>query len=210
MNREDTLRAMTDFQTKQAQAYEWKVRYAETRAWEFVYECGRRGMGCHVSVGGLDSLTLLCFLRKIGIDAPAISVSLLEDKSIQAIHRELGVVPVKPDKSKVKVLYQCGYPIISKATAAHIEALQRPTPKNTAYRHSIITRTIGDRGDGIDRHRMQIPKKWLRLFGGADPEGAALGYKAAPFRVSPACCYWMKEKPRTAGRARTDQRPFSA
>ena len=82
-------RKIADFMTKQKQPYEFKVRYAELRAWEFYEECGRRDLNTHVSVGGLDSITLLVFLRKIGINVPAISVSALEDKSIQAVHKAL-------------------------------------------------------------------------------------------------------------------------
>lgn len=33
---------IADFMTKQRQPYEFKVRYAELRAWEFYEECGRR------------------------------------------------------------------------------------------------------------------------------------------------------------------------
>ena len=40
-----------------------------------------------------------------------------------------------------------------------------------------------------------MSQKWLDRFGGADPEGAALGYKAAAFKVSDRCCYFLKEKP---------------
>lgn len=43
--------------------------------------------------------------------------------------------------------------------------------------------------------RMKLPQKWLEKFGGADEEGAALGYQAAPFKVSDRCCYYLKEKP---------------
>lgn len=42
---------------------------------------------------------------------------------------------------------------------------------------------------------MKMSQKWLDRFGGADPEGAALGYKTAPFKVSDRCCYFLKEKP---------------
>ena len=42
---------------------------------------------------------------------------------------------------------------------------------------------------------MKLPQKWLEKFGGADEEGAALGYQAAPFKVSDRCCYYLKEKP---------------
>lgn len=53
--------------------YEFKVAYAEARAWEFVNECGKRGLNYHVSVGGLDSITLFIFLRKIGMKQKAVA-----------------------------------------------------------------------------------------------------------------------------------------
>jgi hypothetical protein len=43
--------------------------------------------------------------------------------------------------------------------------------------------------------RMRLPQKWLDLFGGPENERYGTRYKTAPFRVSPNCCYWMKEKP---------------
>lgn len=48
-----------------------------------------RGFNAHVSVGGLDSITLFVFLKSIGVHVPAISVSGLEDKSIQKVHKAL-------------------------------------------------------------------------------------------------------------------------
>lgn len=80
------------FRAKQQLPYEAKVQHAKNRAWEF-YE--RMGGNVCVNVGGLDSITLLLFLRHIGIDVPAVSVSSLEDKSIQRIHKQLGVIRLK-------------------------------------------------------------------------------------------------------------------
>ena len=72
----------------QALPYEVKVRRAELRAREYIDKLDEMGLNAHVSVGGLDSIVLLLFLRKIGIDVPAISVSALEDRSIQKIHKD--------------------------------------------------------------------------------------------------------------------------
>ena len=69
----------------QALPYEVKVKRAELRAREFVERLDDMELNAHVSVGGLDSIVLLLFLRNIGIDIPGISVSSLEDKSIQKI-----------------------------------------------------------------------------------------------------------------------------
>lgn len=94
-----------EFMQKQSLPYEAKVNHATQRAWEF-YETVDN---CHVSVGGLDSITLLIWLRSIGIDIPAISVSQLEDKSIQRIHDELGVIKLKPIKSKARIIQEEGF-----------------------------------------------------------------------------------------------------
>lgn len=82
----------------QALPYEVKLKRAELRAHEFIRELDTRGLAAHVSVGGLDSIVLLLFLRSIGIDVPAISVSSLEDKSIQRVHKALGVETIKPGR----------------------------------------------------------------------------------------------------------------
>lgn len=183
------------FRVKQQQPYDFKAAYAETRAWEFYEEAGKRGLNCHVSVGGLDSITLLLFLRKIGIDVPAISVSMLEDKSIIQTHKALGVIRIRPAMKKPDIIRQFGFPVISKEVAAKIELLQHPSEKNATVRHAIITGETGEYGGNRTGTRMQLSERWLQLFGGADEEGKAAGYEAAPFLVSSKCCYYLKEKP---------------
>lgn len=183
------------FRQKQSLPYAQKVLLARKRAEEFEAECMKRGLNTHVSVGGLDSITLLVFLRSIGIDVPAISVSILEDKSIQRVHRQLGVACVKPLKTKAEVLSEFGYPVLSKEIAGKIALLQNPSEKNATVRHAIITGETGEYGGHRTDTRMKLSQKWLEKFGGADAEGAALGYAAAPFKVSDRCCYYLKEKP---------------
>ena len=183
------------FAQLQALPYEVKLRKAEQRAYEFMEETEKMGLNQHVSVGGLDSITLLLFLRKIGIDVPAISVTSLEDKSIQKIHKELGVISVRGNKNKVQILNEYGFPVISKRISGNIEKIQNPTEKNRTVRHAIITGECGAQGHYAKNSRMQLPKKWLQLFGGADEEGAALGYQKAFFQVSNKCCEHLKEKP---------------
>lgn len=48
-----------EFLIKEKLPYELKVKLAKRRAVEFITECGTRNLNCHVSVGGLDSITLL-------------------------------------------------------------------------------------------------------------------------------------------------------
>lgn len=175
--------------------YEDKLRVAEIRAIDFVERLGEMGMNAHVSVGGLDSITLLLFLRKIGIDVPAISVTTLEDKSIQEVHKKLGVIAVRPMKSKVQIINEYGFPVISKRIAGKIDLLQNPTEKNQTVRHAIITGECGAQGHFATNSRMKLPNKWLELFGGYENENEGVNYKVPPFKVSNKCCEWLKERP---------------
>ena len=88
---------------KQSLPYKLKVMAARARAWEFYNKIVGEGHDVHVSVGGLDSITLYCFLKSIGLNVHGISVSSLEDKSIQRVHKELGIEVVRPYKSKLEV-----------------------------------------------------------------------------------------------------------
>ncbi|GAJ24096.1 unnamed protein product, partial [marine sediment metagenome] len=96
-----------EFMQKQSLPYEAKITYAKLRAREF-YEKLEGNVFC--SVGGLDSITLLLFLRKyISKNIVGVSVSSLEDKSVQAVHHQLeNMVILKPEKSKVEVIKEFG------------------------------------------------------------------------------------------------------
>ena len=52
---------ISEFKQKQSLPYEAKIAHAEKRAWEFYDTITGRGDNVHVSVGGLDSITLLVF-----------------------------------------------------------------------------------------------------------------------------------------------------
>ena len=72
--KEQKKRQKAIFTAQQNLPYEVKVRRAELRAREFIQELDRRGMNAHVSVGGLDSIVLMMFLRKIGINLSLIHI----------------------------------------------------------------------------------------------------------------------------------------
>jgi len=215
MKENDSERKMADFLVKQKQPYWFKKRYAEIRAREFVQMCNAHEKNYHVSVGGLDSITLLVFLRSIGIDCPAISVSSLEDKSIQKIHKKLGVIPLKSAKredgknwTKVSILQEFGFPVISKEAAAKIELLEHPSTKNATVRHAIVTGETGEYGGNRTGTRMKLPQKWLELFAGYENERENVNYQVAPFSVSSKCCYYLKEKPCDDWARENDSVPF--
>lgn len=175
--------------------YEVKKRRSELRAHEFVEQMDLRGYNAHVSVGGLDSITLFVFLKSIGINVPAISVSGLEDKSIQRVHKALGITILKSYKTKVQVLNEVGFPVISKRIAGKIALLQNPSEKNKTVRHAIITGECGELGHYAKNSRMRLPQKWLKLFGGYENENEGVRYQKPDFKVSNDCCFWLKEKP---------------
>lgn len=150
------------FTARQRLPYEVKIRRQEFRAWEFWNEMESQDRCCHVSVGGLDSITLYLWLHSIGIHVPGITVSGIEDRSIQRVHKALGLEIVKSYKSKVTILNEIGFPVISKKIAGRINTLQNPTENNKTVRHAIITGECGAQGHYAKNSRMQLPQKWLK------------------------------------------------
>ena len=187
--------AKRNFSELQALPYEEKLIRQEGKAHEFLEEMQKRGCSAHVSVGGLDSITLFLWLHSIGIHVPGISVSAIEDKGNQRVHRALGLEIIKPYKTKTQVLQECGFPVISKRIAGKINLLQNPTEDNKTVRHAIITGECGAQGHFAKNSRMQLPQKWLKLFGGYENENEGVCYQKPDFKVSNDCCYWLKEKP---------------
>ena len=183
-----------EFMEMQKWSYEEKLEHAEYVAREF-YRRMNGNVFC--SVGGLDSITLLTFLRKtVSKDIPGVSVSSLEDKSIQGVHKTFNnFIFLKPLKSKVQVIKEHGYPVISKEKAGKIQLLQNPTPENATVRHAIMTGETGKQGGYKFSKKMMLPEKWKRLFAGLENEKYGTDYQVAPFKVSPDCCYYMKERP---------------
>lgn len=202
MKEKDSKRKMADFLVKQKQPFGFKKLYAKRRAFEFVDMCAAHDKDYHISVGGLDSIVLFLFLRSIGINCPAISVSSLEDRSIQQVHRALGIQRLSSARradgrcwTKPQILSEYGFPVLSKEIAAKIETLQNPTENNTTVRHAIITGETGEYGGFQENSRMKLSQKWLELFGGYENEKEGCDYKIPPFKVSSKCCYFLKEKP---------------
>ena len=164
---------------KQRVPYSIKRRMAEQRIREFYDEAYSRGLNCHVSVGGLDSIVLGHLIRQMGYSeeqVPFVSASTLEDKSIQEVHKEMNVIVVKPLKSKVRILQEEGFPVISKRIANKIDTLANPTDKNKTVRHAIITGECGEQGHFATDSKMRLPMYYLKLFGGLDEEGRERGY----------------------------------
>lgn len=207
MKETDAEAKISSFRVKQQLPYDFKVKYAKIRAREF-YDHPDIAGNCYVAVGGLDSITLLEFLRAIGIHVPAVSVSVLENKSIQAVHQQLGVIPLKPLKSKVEVIREFGWPVLSKEIAGKISHLQNPSEKNATVRHAIITGETGAYGGYRKGTRMRLSQKWLTKFGGYENENEGVNYQTPDFLVSDKCCYYLKEKPCSDYAKQTGRFPY--
>ena len=181
---------------RMALPYSAKVNMAKRRIREWADACDEYGKNYAVSVGGLDSITLLALCREtLKEDVPGISVSVLEDKSIQKVHREMGVIPIKPLKSKVQVLQEYGFPVVSKLAAAKISRLQTPGDTSPIVR-AYMTGDMGAWGGYGHNDKFKLPDTWVELFGGLYADMRPdLKCKCAPFKVSDQCCYWLKELP---------------
>lgn len=66
MEENDTERKVANFQAWQKEDYEFKRAFAEEAAWRFFEDPEING-NCYVAVGGLDSITLLCFYARLGL-----------------------------------------------------------------------------------------------------------------------------------------------
>lgn len=196
-------------QKQRCLSYSAKIRYAQGLVREFYHEARQKGYNLHVSVGGLDSITLAYFIRDYCgfADVEMISCSSLEDRSIQRIHKYMGVIRLAPAKhttgprqgrpwTKPEILQEFGFPVLSKEIAGKIELLENPSEDNKTVRHAIITGETGEYGGWQKNSRMKLSQRWLELFGGFENENEGTNYrKPNNFRVSQKCCYYLKEKP---------------
>ena len=152
------------FTARQNLPYDVKIRRQKLRAWEFWNEMENQDKDCHVSVGGLDSITLYIWLHSIGIHIPGLTVSGIEDRSIQRVHKALGLEIVKSYKSKVTILNEIGFPVISKKIAGRINTLQNPTEDRAPcnyYRRMRCTRTLCEKQPDAVATEMVETFRWI-------------------------------------------------
>ena len=126
----------------------------------------------------------------------------MEDKSIQDVHKALGIERLLSAKkkdgthwNKAEIIKEFGFPVISKEVASKIELLQNPSEKNKTVRHAIITGETGEYGGFQKNSRMKLSQRWLDKFGGYENHTEGVSYGTPDFKVSSKCCYYLKEKP---------------
>ena len=127
---------------------------------------------------------------------------MLEDRRIKKVHKALGIRALRPANgpkdrpyTKIEVIREHGFPVLSKEIAGKISLLQHPSEKNATVRHAIMTGETGAYGGYRKNTRMKMSQKWLEKFGGPENEKYGTNDQTAPFKVSDLCCYYLKEKP---------------
>ena len=144
MRENNSLANVERFNAMQKWDYKRKVAHAQEMAEAFYSWAKENGKGVHLSVGGLDSITLHYFLESIGLPVTCISCSSLEGRGVQEVHKQIaaemeaeykgwmgdGEAPsfvfLKPLKSKVQILQEFGWPVISKEKAGKSCYYHRP------------------------------------------------------------------------------------
>ena len=139
------------------------------------------GQVCVSFSGGKDSTVLLHIAREVYPDIRAVfSDTGLEYPEIKEFVKTICDVEwVRPKKTFLQVIEECGYPVVSKKVARFIKDLQNPTDKNITSRNLYLT---GYSGKGEYQPTMKLSQKWYKLID-------------APFKVSDRCCHIIKKQP---------------
>lgn len=141
--------------------------------------------------GGLDSTVLLHMVRKIlGDKVPAVfcNTGLEYPEIVEFARKASGTFEeIRPKKNFKQVIFECGYPLISKEVSAKIRKLRNGNLSPT-YRNYLMN---GDERGSFGK----LPDKWKFLLG-------------APFESSEKCCDIMKKKPFKKYHKETGRYPF--
>ncbi|MFR9098429.1 MAG: hypothetical protein ACLVI9_00780 [Anaerostipes hadrus] len=96
-------------------------------------------MNAHVSVVVLDSIVLLAFEKQRNRCTCSVSISL-EDKSIIKVHKQLGVISLRPGKQRQK-----SYKSLNRDQLERLQVeltVTESTDRNKTVRHAIITGNV--------------------------------------------------------------------
>lgn len=89
MRENNSLANVERFNAMQKWDYKRKVAHAQEMAEAFYSWAREHGKNVHLSVGGLDSITLHYFLESIGLPVTCISCSSLEGRGVQEVHKRI-------------------------------------------------------------------------------------------------------------------------
>ena len=169
---QETKYTSEDLKIMQSWDLERKIRVTQTRIIEWYTRLNGK---VYVSFsGGKDSTVLLDLARRIYPDIPAVFVDTgLEYPEIKEfVKSKENVTILKPEKSFRQVIFEYGYPVISKVVSHNVNIAKRnpngKVAKNIMY--------------NPNRKGMFNHYKWNFLID-------------APFDVSDKCCDVMKKKP---------------
>ena len=146
------------------------------REWLDVYPDARVAFS-----GGKDSTVLLHIARQVqpSILATFANTGLEYPEIVEFVNQTENVLTVRPKKSFLEVVQQCGYPAISKRMAQYTGDVQRAKNRETA---TAVLRLTGFSSSGRFSPMSKISSKWQFL--------CDCGVK-----ISDKCCFYLKKKP---------------
>lgn len=160
-----------------------KIRKTEIRLQEW-YDMHEGNITISFS-GGLDSTVLLDIARKClnkNIVAVFSNTGVEYKAIVDFVKQHETVEIVRPEHSFKWVLDNFGYPVVSKRVSRFISDCQRSKCGDANNDATVNLRMTGINKSGIYCPSMKIPEKWKYLID-------------APFKISDACCEWIKKKP---------------
>lgn len=160
----------------QRQPYEWKVEHSLDVIREFVEREGVNGVYVSFS-GGKDSLVLLNLVRSIYPNVPAVfaNTGIEFPEQVKFVRTFDNVIELHPIKHFPKILKEEGIVYPSKEVAMYV----KDATKGCKY---AINGFKGLDTEGKENRYKQRFKRWAYLL-------------ECGVKISPVCCYLMKEKP---------------
>lgn len=131
--------------------------------------------------GGKDSTVLLHLVRQtLGDDTPAVfcNTGLEYPEVLKFVRQTPGVTWIRPRMTFKQVIYNYGWPVISKAVSKYVREVRLARSDTPTKR----LRLTGVGLDGEFKRYRKIPDKYMRLLD-------------APFGISDRCCDVFKKRP---------------
>jgi len=131
--------------------------------------------------GGKDSVVLLDIVRSVYPNTIGVysNTGLEYPEIVEFVKTVPNIQIIRPKVSFKEVIQKHGYPVFSKKISRMVSIIQNPTERNHKTRKLYIE---GVNSNGIKSPNWKIPDKYLYLID-------------APFKMSDACCKYLKKAP---------------